>query len=358
MKRRRYWAEICLLRTSMASITTFIHVLSRLSVNGFLHSRPYATERCAELHDFMLMVIWSIHGNLTSAASYKDFVKHTFGFPRATPFAWMLKGRLQEKIIGPLQQKLEALGCTIRTGTKVKAVQVKDGKPEIDVEGEERPQVDYVVLAVPAHALANLIEHGEKGTRIIDRLPQLSELRRLRGERIAVVDLYFKRKLPGIPKEHVGLAWSDSDLTFLDISQLWTGDSNMRDRTALVLAASDLFALPSEEPLEDGYMMIQKLHDYLPVFEPGDHWGDPDSDICWKKTRFLPNNMNKLFINEVGSWGWRPEASYEALPNVFFAGDFCRTDVDMATVEAAVQSGLQAAQALWNREPLGKPVTI
>ncbi len=38
-------------------------------------------------------------------------------------------------------------------------------------------------------------------------------------------------------------------------------------------------------------------------------------------------------------------AAYPA-PNVFIAGDFCQTDVDMATVEAAIQSGVAAAQAV------------
>ena len=130
----------------------------------------------------------------------------------------------------------------------------------------------------------------------------------------------------------------------------------MRDRTVLVLAASDSYALPSEEPGEDGHLMVQRLHDYLPVFKPGARWGDPDSDICWEKSYFQTNQNHKLFINQVGSREWRPEASYDSLPNVFFAGDCCPTDVDMATVEAAVLSGLNAAQALWTRQPLGPPV--
>jgi hypothetical protein len=83
------------------------------------------------------------------------------------------------------------------------------------------------------------------------------------------------------------------------------------------------------------------------VFEPGARWGDPKSDIDWRKTNFRPNEENLLFINEVGSWTLRPVASYpKELPNVFFAGDFCQTDVDMATIESAVQSGILAAKAL------------
>jgi hypothetical protein len=330
-------------------------LLERLSVNGFLHSRAYATERCAQLLDFVLMEIWSIHGDLTSAASFKDFAKHVSTFPHPRPFAWVLKGSLRKKLMAPMQRKLEHLKCEIKTCSEVKRVEVKNGKPEIVLTNNERPPMDYLVLAVPPQALAKLVMDGPPGSRIVDRLPQLSELRRLRAERIPVVDLYFRRKLPNIPKEHVGLSSSRAYLTFLDISQLWADDDKMRERTVLVLAASDFYALPSQVPEEEGYTMIKRLHEYLPVFDPGRSWGDPKSDICWKDTRFLSNETNKLYINEVGAEV--PEASYDALPDVFFAGDFCAADA-MATIEAAVQSGLKAAQALWRRKPLGPAITM
>jgi hypothetical protein len=330
-------------------------LLRRLSVNGFLHSRAYSTERCAQLLDFILMEIWSIHGYLTSAASFKNFAKRVSTFPHPSPFAWVLRGSLQNKLMAPMERKLEELKCKINKGSEVQRVEVKNGKPEIVLPNDERSPADYLVLAVPPHALAKLVMHGPPGTRIVDRLPQLSELRRLRAERIPVVNLYFNRKLPNIPKEHVGLPLSRGYLTFLDISQLWTDDNNMRERTVLVLAASDFYALPSQVPDEEGYTMIKRLHEYLPVFDPGRYWGDKNSDICWNDTRFLPNDQNKLYINEVGVEV--PEASYDALPNVFFAGDFCATDA-MATIEAAVQSGLKAARALWKRKPLGSDIAV
>ncbi len=43
------------------------------------------------------------------------------------------------------------------------------------------------------------------------------------------------------------------------------------------------------------------------------------------------------------------EPSYSELPSVFFAGDFCRNEVKMATVEAAVLSGLHSARAVQMR---------
>ena len=331
--------------------------IDRLDVNGFLYSRGYATENVAKLQNYILMVIWSIQSDLTAAASYQDFVRHAATFPKPTPFAWLLKGDLYQHIIAPLEARLTALGCDIRKGRAVSRVALKDAVPQLFLEGGRTKggrraapvaaaPADYVVLAAPAPALSRLALHGAPGERIVDVLPQLSELQRFRDTAIPVVDVYFNRVLPGIPKEQVGFTDSDIDLTMLDISQLWSGDPNVAGRTALVLAASNGFALPSADPLEQGHMIIRRLHDYLPVFEPGDHWGDPKADICWEMTHFRSNGGNKLFVNDIGSWEWRPDASYAEAPRLFFAGDFCKTDVDMATIEAAVQSGLIAARAL------------
>jgi len=338
--------------------------IDRLDVNGFIYSRGYATESVAKLQNYILMVIWSIQSDLTAAASYQDFIKHTLTFPHPTPFSWLLKGSLYEKIIQPLERKLD---CEVLRDHAVRSVDLVDGRPRIMLEPakaakgrraqpREAPQADYVVLAVPGQVLATLVMTGDPGERIVDRLPHLAGLQRFQSVAIPVVDVYFRTKLPEIPREQVGFAESDYDLSILDISQLWTGDPNMDGRTVLVLAASNAYALPSLDPLERGHMMIQRLHDYLPVFEPGAYWGDPSSDICWEMTRFRSNDGNKLFINDVGSWEWRPQAAYpDVLPNIFFAGDFCQTDVDMATVEAAVQSGLLAAQAVQAQDAVGRP---
>src|SRR5207253_8407609 len=116
------------------------------------------------------------------------------------------------------------------------------------------PQTDYLVLAVPPPVLAELVLSGAPRERIADVVHELSELRSLRCEAIPVADVYFNRKIEGFPKEQVALTDSVCDLTMLDISQLWTDDPKLKDRTALVLAASNGYALPSADPLEQGHM--------------------------------------------------------------------------------------------------------
>jgi hypothetical protein len=330
-------------------------LLSRYSVNGFMHSRPYATPLSAELHDLFLMEVWSVHGDQTSASSYKDFIRYSMNFPEPTPFAWLLKGNCQENLIAPFERKLVegANPCVIRKDTAIASVGLEgDGRVRLGFSDGKIDTFDHVVLATTAKALAQIVEApvGEDVKRIVDVAPEFAELRRLRAEPLPVVDIYFKKKLPDIPKEHVGLGDSKASLTFLDISNLRPNDPYVEGVTVLTLAASDFYAIPEEDPHRQAHSMIRTLHKYLPVFNPGSCWGDEASDINWDLTHYQTNREHKLFINEAGSEEWRPSASHNALPNVYFAGDYCLTEVDMASIEAAVMSGLYAASALCNAE--------
>ncbi len=56
-------------------------------------------------------------------------------------------------------------------------------------------------------------------------------------------------------------------------------------------------------------------------------------------------NATPLLVNTVGSWDKRPRARTR-IPNLFLAGDYVRTDIDLATMEGANESGRAAANAL------------
>jgi hypothetical protein len=104
--------------------------------------------------------------------------------------------------------------------------------------------------------------------------------------------------------------------------------------------------------------MLRELARYLPgLFEVGACWGD-SPDIDWTQTRYDANDDARLFLNEAGSDIWRPTTTSDAIDNVCFAGDYCVTEVDIATVEAAVTSGAQAAQAIVARRGVGAPVDV
>lgn len=347
--------------------------LDKQSVNGFLYSQSTSSEQVAELENYMLQVIWSIRSEQTSAVTYQDFIRHTLSFPNGAPFAHMLKSSLQDGVIAPIEALIKKLGGKIETSTEVEAIRLVDDTPQLHwrkTGSNARSKsgiFDQVVIAVPAKPLTDLVlgnQNIAKGDRIIDREQSLSQVRRLRSVPIPVIDIYLKRKLPGFPAENIGLTNAKYGLSVVDIAQLWDGDFD--GKTALVIAASDGESLPGHDFDAQAWFMMQELQRYYPDIDIGKKWGDPDCDIDWGKTYARSNADYGLFLNDVGSWDWMPATVYPGtLPNIAFAGDLCRGNVDMATIEGAVESGVRAAAAVQHFDAAvhggttrGKPIEL
>ncbi len=333
-------------------------LLGRLSVNGHLYSRGYATDRVADFSNYILQLIWSIPSDRTSALAYRDFLKHAFQLQAPKVFAWMPRGDVETQIIAPWRAKLEALGCVIRTGTAVERIGIDGAGKTLHLTGGATVRADTLVLAVPPPVLAHLAITGTRGERLADHVPTLSEAAQLRAESIPVVTVVFKRQLEGLPRDVVGLLGSDESLSFVDISQLWDLAPPQPGRTVLALSCSNVYALPAHADHERGWLMIRALAAYLPVFKAGTAWGDPNCDIDWQETHYATNARHRIHVDQAGDEPAMPDTAYDALPGVFFAGDCCRTDVMMATVEAAAQSGVQAAQALQKHRPRGATIEM
>ena len=81
-------------------------------------------------------------------------------------------------------------------------------------------------------------------------------------------------------------------------------------------------------------LLIEELRRYVP-FEK--------AEII--KHVFQPHRDEPLFLNTDGAWHFRPKTSTQ-LSNLYLAGDYCRSYVDLTCMEAAVSSGLIAAEAV------------
>ena len=332
-------------------------MLDELSVNGFLHARPYMTERVAEMFNTWTTLVWSIPSYLTSADDYRTFLEH--GYAQPVPALWLLRGCVGDRIIGPVEDALVAAGAEIHLRTRVTGVSCADGRiAEITVRSgsDERTEaVDDLVLAVPPPVLSRLIRHGEAGRRIVDVEPSLAHVARLRTEAMPMVELVFTRRLRNIPPEPVSLVGSRYCLGFTDVSDLRGGSTE--GPTVLALSSSDRYGLPGTGPRDDAMAMIRELATYVTDFEVGTSWGSSD-DIDWKRTTVDLNTDTRLFVNETGSDFARPRATCPALPNLFLAGDFCDNHIGLTCVEAAVVTGLNAARAVVDRRGRGAPVEV
>jgi hypothetical protein len=191
---------------------------------------------------------------------------------------------------------------------------------------------------------------------VVAAAPDLAGIVRLKEAQVPLVYLYFKRRVPRLPSEPVGLFGSELSLAFSDVSQMWRDVPAFRGRTVLAVSSSDPGGLPGTGNEADAYAMLRELSEYLP-FDPGEHWGE-SPDIDWERTCYEANLDTQLFINQVGTDSWRPQPASDHIRNIYLAGDFCSNDVGMTTVESAVTTGLAAAKALVDRIGFGEPVEI
>jgi uncharacterized protein with NAD-binding domain and iron-sulfur cluster len=70
-----------------------------------------------------------------------------------------------------------------------------------------------------------------------------------------------------------------------------------------------------------------------------------DPSIEWHPRRRRNTNDEPLLVNTVGTWEKRPKPRTK-IPNLFLAGDYVQTNVDLATMEGANESGRAAVNAL------------
>jgi len=358
-------------------------LLEELSVNGFLSARPYITDRAADLHDFILGVVWSARSYAVAASAYTAFFR--YGLRTSSPLLWVLKGDLHTCLIAPIQAYLERRGVRILTGHEVTRIEVghharitrvvaeewewdysnpappksKRAPAPHDDDLHEFPTrkvidthefaVEHLVLAASPRTVGNVAQAGDAGTRMVDWIPEFSKLRQARAEPIAVLTLQFRDRIPEIPPEHISLDGSPMDLSILDLSQAWTdlgADGDGEAPTVLTIAASNYYGLPAAAGPFDGehsdiVAMVSELERYFPQIE--------NHEIDWEKSHFHMNTEAELFINDVASEAWRPGAYDARIPNLYLCGGYCRNDVGMATVEGAVMTGLHAAQRVVER---------
>src|SRR5215203_5735214 len=310
--------------------------LDQLSITGFLRSRFYHTPRLELLFHEMVLKAITVPAYDCSAMTVKKVVRFWLRSP--LPFLRILRGNLQTSFIEPLQQRLQELGCDIHLAQRLERIQT-DGTQVTKLHFQERGNgslyerpVEVFVLAIPPERVAKLLDDDD----LYDAAPSLSRVLSLHAQPMAAFDIYFTRKLPYLPREHVFLTESKFGLSFIDVSRTWPDN----DASVLQVIASDFIPLQTRSTDKAAERIIDELGKYLP-FEITDIKGYVSQ----------PHLKEPLFINDEGAWHYRPKVREEdeltqELTNLYMAGDYCRVPVDLASMEAAISSGLQAAAAI------------
>ncbi len=361
--------------------------LDQYSVNGFMASRAYSTDRAAELQQKVWETVWAIPSYNASAKSYKNFLK--YGNFAPTPQIWLFQKNKYDALIGPIETKLRSFGkqfefmplayvhgLDLDEHGRVKALRWSkmNHSPSIDPRGWHKPVVPDkpnrkplaiegdLILAVTPGAMTKMVDGP-----VFERAPHLGDMRKVHSVPMASVELHFKKGvwLKNLPRDVCVLMDAKYEMTFLDYSQHWPNQHS----TFLYVTCSDCEALMSVEPerrigaskgspgevvLDFAHpttaieYLLEQLHETLPF---------DVNDVDLERTRLQTNRGEDLFANETGSEQWRPR-TVTPLSNLFLAGTYVKNYADVATIEGAVTSGLMAAEEVRRRAGVMPPIEI
>lgn len=274
----------------------------------------------------------------------------------------VLNAPTNEAWIDPWVTLLRAKGVRFRVGYTVQSLKTAGGRVVAagarDARGRRRRiEADWYVSAMPAERARRLINH-----KVLALDPSLEGMSKLTVDWMNGIQ-YFLTKPADITHGHIAFMDSPWALTALTQGQFWGnrdfrrdyGDGTVVDCLSVDISSWDakgiLFGKTAkecthEEIAKETWAQI-KAHQTAgrALADDSVHSWFLDPGIAWVKGRRENRNDDPLLINTVGSWDDRPEAT-TAIPNLFMAGDHVRTNIDLATMEGANESGRAAVNGL------------
>lgn len=268
-----------------------------------------------------------------------------------------------EAWIDPWEQHLRRLGVEFRVGWAVEDLAVDGGRISAarvrDPEGrQEQVEADYYVCALP-------VDHARRvwNADLLAADPRLRDAATLETQWMTGLMLYFDRPTP-LVHGHVYYVHAPWSLSSISQAAFWPerdfradyGDGTTADCVSVVISDWDtpgvLFGRPAKQLTERQIVqeVLAQLKQHLN--DSGGQVLDESSLVTW----FLdpgvtglggpnPTNADELVVQPVGSWRRRPTAR-TAVPNLFLAGDYVQTPINVAGMEAANSAARLAVNAL------------
>jgi uncharacterized protein with NAD-binding domain and iron-sulfur cluster len=281
-----------------------------------------------------------------------------------------LGGPTSEMWIDPWIAYLQSRGVQLQAGVAVDGLDVGAGRISgVRLAGDAIPKVaDFYVLAVPIDRAIAMIS-PQMGA--LD--PALETLRTSNADDLVswmVGAQYFLKEDVQLVRGHTFYPDSPWALTSISQAQFWTEGGAFRDRYGdgtvggvLSVDISDWEApgthvrKPAKQctSAEVRHETWQQLKAALNGHEPGDlvlrdemvHSFHLDADLDYGGGT-PPTNHSRLLVHPPGSWAIRPEAATR-VPNLVLAGDYVRTNTDVASMEGACEAARRAVNAILQR---------
>lgn len=276
----------------------------------------------------------------------------------------VLNAPTSEAWIDPWEARLRSLGVEFVLGTEVREVVYEGGRVSgVRVAarggGQERTvTADHYVSALP-------VEHARVtwGPALRAADPQLARCDALRTDWMTGVMFYLRSPTP-VVHGHINCLDSPWAVTGIGQAQFWDvrdfsrdyGDGQAQDCLSAIISEWDkpgiLYGRTARECTKDEIVaeLWAQLKDGLN--DSGKTTLRDEDRLGWFMDPAVtglggpdPQNREQLLIHPTGTLYNRPSAR-TAVPNFFLAGDYIRTDVDLATMEGANESARRAVNAL------------
>ncbi|MBJ7328448.1 MAG: FAD-dependent oxidoreductase [Solirubrobacteraceae bacterium] len=272
----------------------------------------------------------------------------------------VLNGPTDEVWTNPWVSYLRSLGVTMNLGWEVKSLSLTgstiSGMTVTDPSGTTGPiDADYYVMAVPPEYASQYLTPQMK---TLD--PQLSRISNIQVDWMNGIQFFMKRNA-GLGKAHFAYMSSPWAVTSINQQQFWRntiaekyGDGTVQDVLSVCISDWDKPGLGGKtakqcSPQEVASEVWQQIKMSVPGGKLRDEdlhsWQlDPGVKYDAAAGGFTQND-DRLMINTAGGWADRPD-NRTKIPNLYLAGDYTKTNVNLATMEGANESGRKAANAI------------
>lgn len=274
----------------------------------------------------------------------------------------VLNGPTNERFIDPWVAHLKHLGVQMGIGADVRGLVHTAGRVTgvrvLDAHGRAVTlSADHVVMALPAEKAAPMFTAAMRRED-----PQLGRVGRLESNWMNGLQ-FFLSESPDLNRGHVAYMDSPWAITSLTQDQFWPGSISRRYGDGTV---KDVLSTDISDWNTPGILYGKTAKECTPAQIAHEVWAQIRTTIDNGKAR-LPDsiltswyldeaitgagtshvrNEDPLMINTVGSWDNRPEATTR-IKGLALAGDWVRTSrVNLASMEAACESGRKAANAV------------
>ena len=276
----------------------------------------------------------------------------------------VLNAPTNEAWITPWVRLLRRKGVRFHVGQAVEGLVVRGGRIESARTRDRRGRVrtieaDWFVSAMPAERARRLWS-----PRVLRLDPSLEQMDDLFVDWMNGIQFYLRKPLH-VVRGHMTFIDAPWALTALTQEQFWAGRQFERDYgdgrvvDCLSVDVSDwdspgiVFGKTAKRCTREQVAkeVLEQIKAHLndngaPVLtDDMVHSWHLDPAIVWSRKRRRNSNAEPLLVNTVDTWDKRPRAETQ-IPNLFLSGDYVQTDVDLATMEGANESGRAAANAL------------